>query len=255
MRIKAVAFDFVGTLVKIEEREELALTKLYEALKSFGLKTSFQDFKEEYSRAASKYLELRRRTNKEVNNRVWLREALAELGFKGAGDGAILKTAVEAYFQPYIESARAPKEVYEVLSKLKGHYELGLISNFTDPPTVHKILRGEGLLEFFKEIVISGEVGWRKPHPAIFAKFLSSLSLNPWESAFVGDDPRYDVKGAKDAGMVTVLLVGGETRLSQEYYESRLGEEGARPDYTIRSISELPKLLSIIERARCPGPS
>ncbi|HID17450.1 TPA: hypothetical protein EYP26_04060, partial [Candidatus Bathyarchaeota archaeon] len=75
MRIKAVAFDFVGTLVKIEEREELALTKLYEALKSFGLKTSFQDFKEEYSRAASKYLELRRKTNKEVNNRVWLREA------------------------------------------------------------------------------------------------------------------------------------------------------------------------------------
>lgn len=249
MKIKAVAFDFVGTLIKIEEREELALTKAYEVLRSFGLEAGFQDFKEEYSKAASKYLELRKRTSKEVNNRVWLKEALMKLGFKEAGNEDILGKAVGAYFQPYIESAKAPKEVYEALSKLKGRYELGLISNFTDPPTVYKILKEKKLLEFFKEIVISGEVGWRKPHPAIFAKFLSSLSLNPWESAFVGDDPRYDVKGAKDAGMVAILVAGGEARLSQEYYESRLEGE-VKPDYTVYSILELPKLLPIIERAR-----
>jgi putative hydrolase of the HAD superfamily len=53
--------------------------------------------------------------------------------------------------------------------------------------------------------VFSSEVGKRKPHPAIFETALERLGVEPERALFVGDRRFEDIRGAKEAGMTTVL--------------------------------------------------
>ncbi|MGH8968639.1 MAG: HAD family hydrolase [Actinomycetes bacterium] len=61
----------------------------------------------------------------------------------------------------------------------------------------------EGWDEMFDAIVISGEVGMRKPEPEIFAHALDLLGVEPAEAVFV-DDLRPNVAVAAGLGMVGV---------------------------------------------------
>ncbi|MEA2517279.1 MAG: putative hydrolase of the superfamily [Actinomycetota bacterium] len=62
----------------------------------------------------------------------------------------------------------------------------------------------ERLGELMDVIVISGEVGMRKPDPAIFELTTSKLGLPPEACVFVDDHPGH-LKAAQEAGMETVL--------------------------------------------------
>jgi FMN phosphatase YigB (HAD superfamily) len=55
-------------------------------------------------------------------------------------------------------------------------------------------------------VVDSHVVGVSKPDPAIFASALELLGVPPERVAYVGDSIRYDVEGARAAGLVPVLL-------------------------------------------------
>jgi epoxide hydrolase-like predicted phosphatase len=56
----------------------------------------------------------------------------------------------------------------------------------------------------FDEVVISGEVGMRKPEPRIYRHVLGLLGLRPAEAVMV-DDLRSNVVGAVKVGMIGVL--------------------------------------------------
>lgn len=68
----------------------------------------------------------------------------------------------------------------------------------------------DGWDEMFDQVVISGEVGMRKPDPEIFHYTLDLLKVDPKESVFV-DDLVHNVKGATDLGMIGVLHVDYES--------------------------------------------
>ena len=55
-----------------------------------------------------------------------------------------------------------------VLQTLQQRYTLALISNFDHPPHVYQVLAALGLVDYFQTILISGEVGAKKPAPQIF---------------------------------------------------------------------------------------
>lgn len=61
-------------------------------------------------------------------------------------------------------------------------------------------------------LVISSEVGFRKPHPKFYEAVCASLGLPPVRVLFVGDDVENDVRGPERAGLRGVLLGrdGGE---------------------------------------------
>lgn len=56
----------------------------------------------------------------------------------------------------------------------------------------------------FDVVVISGEVGMRKPEPRIFEHTLELIGLAPHEVVFV-DDLRHNIEAAVEVGMVGVL--------------------------------------------------
>jgi putative hydrolase of the HAD superfamily len=84
--------------------------------------------------------------------------------------------------------------------------KLGLVSNAIDPPwLMHRDLEREGIAERLDAAVFSSEVGWRKPHRAIFDRALESLGgVDPRRTIFVGDSLANDVAGAGALGMRTV---------------------------------------------------
>jgi putative hydrolase of the HAD superfamily len=92
-----------------------------------------------------------------------------------------------------------------VLSVLAETRTLALISNFDYPPHVHRILRETGLSNFFKIIVVSGEVGIKKPNSEIFRIALEQTGLQADEVVYVGDTQE-DVDGAKAAGIRPILI-------------------------------------------------
>ena len=74
----------------------------------------------------------------------------------------------------------------------------------------------DGWDEMFDVVVISGEVGMRKPEPRIFEHTLALLGLRPEECVFV-DDVRHNIDAAVGVGMVGVLHRSYEqTRLELE---------------------------------------
>src|SRR5687767_12976122 len=54
--------------------------------------------------------------------------------------------------------------------------------------------------------VFCGDVGWRKPNPAPFQRALELIHVAPADAIFVGDDARWDVIGAQNAGLRPVIL-------------------------------------------------
>ena len=68
--------------------------------------------------------------------------------------------------------------------------------------------------EIFDAVVISGEVGMRKPEPAIYRHAAEQLGVDPAECVFV-DDLGTNVKGAVGVGMVGVKFVSAEQAIDE----------------------------------------
>lgn len=69
------------------------------------------------------------------------------------------------------------------------------------------VIRGlPELAEIEADLVISSEVGVRKPHPDFYRAACDRLGLPPSRVLCVGDDPENDVRGAIRAGLRGLLL-------------------------------------------------
>jgi putative hydrolase of the HAD superfamily len=84
-------------------------------------------------------------------------------------------------------------------------------------------------------IVVSAEVGVAKPDPAIFEAALAASGVRADRAAHVGDSLKADVGGALASGVRAIWL-------NREGAE--LLVDAPRPDHVIRSLDELPTLLS-----------
>ena len=80
-----------------------------------------------------------------------------------------------------------------------------IASNFDG--RLREVTSGLADLDGFSEVlIISSEVGYRKPHPNFYAAACASLGLPPDRVLCVGDDPENDVRGPERAGLRGALL-------------------------------------------------
>jgi putative hydrolase of the HAD superfamily len=130
-------------------------------------------------------------------------------------------------------------DVEPVLGELQGSYHLALVTN--GPPCLQREkLRACGLEPFFREVVISGELGIGKPDPRIFEHALSRLNVSPAEAVMVGDGLERDVLGAKQAGLIAVWV-----RRSDPHHP--LQDAGLSPDAMISGLSEFPEIIGRLD--------
>ena len=129
--------------------------------------------------------------------------------------------------------------IKKLLSKVSTEYKLGLVSNFTYAPVIYAGVKKLGINQFFNAILVSEEVGWRKPSRKIFEETLKRLDATAEETVYVGDSPLEDIKGAKAVGMKTVFIP------SQFYSLENLHESQQKPDAIMKDTRELYKKLPI----------
>ena len=238
--IKAVIFDFIGTLTNVrgyslEASKMTTKMKLYRAIVNVGFKVDPKTFLEAYTQTHEKYRVVRYQKLVEVTNAVWISEALNNLGFKTTPDDPRLKTAVNVFFEDYLNSLELRPCAKNMLKKLSMDYKLGLVSNFTYAPVIYAGLRKLSINQFFNAVLVSDEVGWRKPHPKIFNQALRRLKVSASETVYVGDSPLEDIKGAKTIGMKTLFVP------SQFYTLENLHESQQKPDIIVKNLCELCK--------------
>jgi HAD superfamily hydrolase (TIGR01509 family) len=92
----------------------------------------------------------------------------------------------------------------EALLRLAEKYRLAVISNADGK--IAEVLERSGIADCFESITDSGIVGKEKPHPAIFAAAVSSMSVGPQESLYIGDVYSVDYLGATRFGMQGMLF-------------------------------------------------
>ncbi len=86
----------------------------------------------------------------------------------------------------------------------EARYIMALVSNA--PPDTAKVVEELGLRKYIPHIVISGVVGYSKPHPEIFRIALKQAGVEPGQTVHVGDLYESDVVGARNAGIKGILL-------------------------------------------------
>jgi FMN phosphatase YigB (HAD superfamily) len=123
-----------------------------------------------------------------------------------------------------------------MLRELRGRYRLAVVSNFDYTPTAHYILEREGIADVFETIIVSDEIGWRKPEPVIFETALRRLRVEAAEALFVGDRADIDVAGAQGVGMAAVWI-------NRDGVE--LPDDAPAPEFEIRDLRELAEILRI----------
>jgi len=236
--LKAVVFDFIGTLASVEEYSyQNSERKLYECLLNSGFSLDYEDFVNAYERAHQKYRTIRFKELVEVTNAVWVSEALNSLNHKTTPHDEKVCKAINLFFEDYVQSLKLRSNAKKVLEKLKPRFALGLVSNFTYAPVIHAGLRKLGLTEYFNSILVSEDFGWRKPSAKVFQETLRRLRINGNEAVFIGDSPEEDIKGAQNAGMKTIFIP------SQFYTSVDLEKTTVHPDFRINNLTEILRIL------------
>ena len=118
-----------------------------------------------------------------------------------SGASSILLQHFERHFP---ESCVPMPHVTDTLDALRERgVKVGLITNGRALMQNRKI-DGLGIRPLLDSVVISGDLGVRKPDPRIFAAALEDLAVDPSSAAYVGDNPEPDITGAKRSGMFAV---------------------------------------------------
>ena len=141
-------------------------------------------------------------------------------------------------------------ETIPVLKALKQNKTIGLVSNFDHPRHVRNILADYKLEPFFDTIIISAEVGVKKPNPAIFSFALEQTGLSQNEVSYVGDT-NDDIAGAMAAGIDPIFLarpVQGTDNTALDYRSDHHDIDAAnhlRSENEVTVIKSLPEILII----------
>jgi putative hydrolase of the HAD superfamily len=239
--IKAVIFDYIGTLVNCKGYTiEASKDNLHSALVAEGFDVTKDSFLQAYDLAHEKYRVIRYEQLKEVTNAIWVAEALRNLGFKVTADDFRIKCALNVFFKAYVDTFELRKGAKKLLKQVQQHYKIGLISNFTHASVIHKSLRVLGINTFFNVVVISEENGWRKPSNRIFVDALKRIGAQAEETVYIGDSPIEDINGAKQAGLKTVFVPSQFNKLND------LVDSQQKPDFIVKDLESILNQLAEI---------
>jgi FMN phosphatase YigB (HAD superfamily) len=248
MTYRAVLFDLFDTLVRFdrERMPEIQINgkavrssagMLHGILKTqapqIGLEACYEALGESWREAER----LRALDHREVSaldrfahffRRLGLDEAALPAGFG--------RSLIDAHRGALGRAAEFPPHHGPLLRRLGERYRLAVVSNFDYTPTALDILERAGVVELFDAIVVSDEVGWRKPKRDIFDVALVRLGVRAEESLFVGDRADMDVLGAQQIGMDAAWI-----NRDCEPLPSGVSP----PTYEIRDLDELARILGI----------
>ena len=229
--MRAIFFDLDGTLVNHELAEQPAAALFYQRHSSSVREASVKAFVRTWQSASEWYMEqyLKGQITFQEQSRRRIREVVLQPVTPEEAD-----TLFADYLEAYELSWRVFPDVHEVLAVLRTRgLPMDVISNGHAEQQSRK-RKNIDLLQFFKHVLVSGDVGVAKPDPAIFQMAADLMGCSSTECIHVEDSFTLDVRGALGAGMRAVWL----DRSGQEE-----PKEGADSYTHIRNLRELVELI------------
>ena len=159
-------------------------------------------------------------------------------------DETIKKTATEN-LNAWHNYITLDEQTIPLLESLKDRFVLGLVSNFDHPEHVKNLLAADKIDKYFSSIVISGEVGFKKPDKRIFDITLQNTNLLSEEVLFVGDS-NDDIQGAKSAGIVPIHIKRDSESVNMLDY-NKIEDKEEHNNNGLLVISHLDQLIKIID--------
>lgn len=201
--IHAIAFDAVGTLIHPSPG---AAEVYWEAGRRHGSRLDLADIRQRFKSAFTREEDADRtagyRTSEERERERW-RRIVGRVLDDVRDPQACFNELFEHFGKPSAWSCASQTD--EVLQELTGRgYWLALASNYDR--RLRSVHAGLPALGAVRTLVISSEVGWRKPAPEFFHAVSRHFALPPARILHVGDDPANDYEGARAAGLRALLL-------------------------------------------------
>lgn len=208
--IRAIFFDTSDTLYKSAEMEAAYPQKLVELIAStHGLS------KAEAEKQLDEVTEKLKASEKHVTKV----RAAAEFGFsrKEVHDKAFCQVDPKEYLakDPVLDA---------VMSKLAGHYKLGIISNLRHSHML-EVFDALGLSpEWFPLMVTEDMVNEIKPDHEPFLKAIELAGCKAVECLYIGDSPTKDMQPAKEVGMKTLLVAKAPSEEDMKFADGAIGD-------------------------------
>jgi putative hydrolase of the HAD superfamily len=226
-----VLFDFFGTLVDYSpSRIEQGYERTYALLRRIGATLGYDEFLAAWSTTCA---EFDRRCDRDDHEYAMTEIGAAFLaGVLGRTPGAgEVGDFVERYVAEWNTGVRYQAGMAGFVRRLASAYRLAVVTNTHHAPLVPGHLAAMGIASCFDAVVTSVEVGWRKPHPAIYAAALDALGIPASAAVFVGDTHRADYEGPLRVGIRAYLI-------------DPSGGEPVPADARLRSVYDLPARLA-----------
>jgi putative hydrolase of the HAD superfamily len=200
---QAIVYDAVGTLIHVKP----SVAELYVQVgRRFGSGLDAPEVRRRFPVAFARQehidCEAGWRTN-EMRERGRWRDIVAEVLDDVTEAEACFETLWDVFSRP--DAWTHDADVAGVLATIRQRGILQAVASNFDG-RLHGLLDAMPALAGLAPIVISSEVGWRKPAPEFFEALQQALQLPPERIFFVGDDRANDFDAARSAGMHAVLL-------------------------------------------------
>jgi putative hydrolase of the HAD superfamily len=246
--VEAVIFDINGTIIDIETEEwgRTTLRQISRYLTYHGIRCGTSELVELVRGGVRRQVETSPERYPEFDAVELWRTAIDALSYGVRSDGStpgpmpawaasILGDPDLALHLAQLQRAlsrrrlRPYPEVEEVLEALRPQYKLAIVSDAQRAYARYELAE-TGLTHYFDVIVVSGELGFRKPDPRIFQAALTALGTSADRAIFVGNDMHRDVFGPAQMGMRTIFT---PTRFGDKDFP------GAKPDYVAHNFGEV----------------
>ena len=204
--IDAVMLDAGGTMIDLSPSREQVLSELFS---EHGVRISPDKVAKALAKADGAFDAEFAKLDGNDETAFWRKYddfVLEELGYRGDRQH-FSKEAGELFDDliPKVKNWVAYPDTKPILRMLeKRDLTLGVISNATDLAV--RVLDNLELSRYFDTIVLSADVGVRKPSPKIFHIAAEKAGVRPSRCLFAGDKLTVDVVGARKAGMNAVLI-------------------------------------------------
>ena len=237
-----ILFDLGSTLIYFDGDFDAILRSgyaaSYAALNDLGIKVEREAFLARLQAQMDAYRRERDMEFIEYTTHHILRLTLAEFGYPDIPE-SLIRQAVNSIYQLTQQHWIVEDDALSTLQELlAGGYRMGLISNAGDGPDVQSLVDQTGLRPFFDVILVSAEMGIRKPNPLIFHQALQFWGASPQRAVMVGDTLGADILGARNAGIFSIWI----TRRA-DVPGNHAHADTIYPDAQIYTLKELPDLL------------
>jgi HAD superfamily hydrolase (TIGR01549 family) len=183
--VKYISFDLYGTLFRYDDLAaswQRWATVLFENMQSMGLVTDFATFHQHCDAFFSQDIDLLDHHTVFSSRVVKFAEQL-DIVIDRIRANEIADECCHAWH----EHISLHPDAVALLQGLKPQFDLFLVTNFDHPPFVREMLSTTGIFEYFCEVVISGELGAKKPQREIFDVLRAKYDIQKNHCVHIGD--------------------------------------------------------------------